>query len=102
MRKIAHAAGCKTVFRRYKYKSPDVKSLFRIVMVGVMTWDGKITNVQRKLACFLRNYRHESYREITNECGISKSSVAGICLIIIIIVRKLRLILLAEAEDHTN
>ena len=39
----------------------------------------RITAVQRALALFSRKYRHASFRDIAQECGISKSSAARIC-----------------------
>lgn len=40
----------------------------------------RITAVQTALALFSRQYRNASYRDIANDCAISKSSAARICV----------------------
>ena len=40
----------------------------------------RITAVQRAMVLFARKYGRACYRDIANECGISKSSVARICV----------------------
>ena len=55
--------------------------IFALRLLGEMkVMAPRITAVQRAMVLFSRKYGRACYRDIANECGISKSSAATICV----------------------